>query len=211
MTKYTSSSITLHNSVAHKPDWPSEGVAACLGITYDTTMADVPVVVGDTNVPEAAMRGRDGASFALLSLIGTGRFEIALYVPLVSRVQRKCSMCQAGTGGRDPTAIANLLDYLCAVGKCQSIFYLWRPCLPDPGDDMVLEIAVAGPASRRDCDPQPASTLRPPYSSAFASSVQRTFCKTLEVYHEYLERAASQLATSTTRSLLNARAPQSTN
>ena len=44
---------------------------------------------------------------------------------------------------RDPTAVNNLLDYLCAVGKRQAIFYLWRPCLPDPRDEMVLELAVA--------------------------------------------------------------------
>lgn len=28
-------------------------------------------------------------------------------------------------------------------GKQKEIFFLWRPLLPDPGDDMVLESAVA--------------------------------------------------------------------
>ncbi len=52
-------------------------------------------------------------------------------------------MRQAGAMGRDPAAVADLLDYLCAEAKQQAIFFLWRPCLPDPGDDMVLELAVA--------------------------------------------------------------------
>ena len=36
-----------------------------------------------------------------------------------------------------------LLDYLCKVGHLQRIFYLWRPLLSDPKDDMLLELAVA--------------------------------------------------------------------
>jgi len=30
------------------------------------------------------------------------------------------------------------------IGARHKIHYLWRPFLPDPKDDMVLEIAVAG-------------------------------------------------------------------
>jgi len=30
------------------------------------------------------------------------------------------------------------------VGREQEIFFLWRPLLPDPADDHVLELAVAG-------------------------------------------------------------------
>ena len=100
------------------------------------------MVVLDTNVPEAALRSRRGASFVLLSQVGTGRFEIALSVPLVFEYE-EVLMRQAGVMDRDPVAVANLLDYLCAVGKRQPIFYLWRPCLPDARDDMVLELAVA--------------------------------------------------------------------
>jgi predicted nucleic acid-binding protein len=101
-----------------------------------------PLVVLDTNVPEAALRSRRGASFALVSLVGTGRFEIALSVPLVFEYEDVLTR-QAGVPGRDLAAVANLLDYLCAVGKHQPIFFLWRPCLSDAGDDMVLELAVA--------------------------------------------------------------------
>jgi len=35
-----------------------------------------------------------------------------------------------------------VLDYLCEVAEAHEIFFLWRPFLRDPDDDMVLEIAV---------------------------------------------------------------------
>lgn len=39
-----------------------------------------------------------------------------------------------------------IVDYLCRVGDRQAIYYLWRPFLRDPGDEMVLEVAVGGRA-----------------------------------------------------------------
>jgi predicted nucleic acid-binding protein len=42
------------------------------------------------------------------------------------------------------TDIEAVLDYLCASGRQQPIHYLWRPALPDPKDDLVLEVAVNG-------------------------------------------------------------------
>jgi hypothetical protein len=36
-----------------------------------------------------------------------------------------------------------LLDYFCRVAHLQRIFFLWRPLLPDPKDDLVLEVSVA--------------------------------------------------------------------
>lgn len=36
-----------------------------------------------------------------------------------------------------------ILDYFCSVAHLQEIFFLWRPLLPDPKDDLVLELAVA--------------------------------------------------------------------
>jgi predicted nucleic acid-binding protein len=42
--------------------------------------------------------------------------------------------------------VDDLLDYFCKVAHHPQIFYLWRPRLPDPKDDMVLELAVAARA-----------------------------------------------------------------
>jgi predicted nucleic acid-binding protein len=38
--------------------------------------------------------------------------------------------------------IDDVVDYLCKESERRQIFYLWRPFLRDPGDDMVLELAV---------------------------------------------------------------------
>jgi predicted nucleic acid-binding protein len=40
--------------------------------------------------------------------------------------------------------IGRFLDYFCAVSDRRKVYFLWRPYLRDPMDDMVLEAAVAG-------------------------------------------------------------------
>ena len=44
-------------------------------------------------------------------------------------------------------ALSRILGFLCATAHRQKIFFLWRPYLPDPKDEMVLELAVAAQAS----------------------------------------------------------------
>lgn len=41
------------------------------------------------------------------------------------------------------TDIDTVIDYICSISNQHEIFYLWRPFLKDPRDDMVLELAVA--------------------------------------------------------------------
>jgi predicted nucleic acid-binding protein len=48
---------------------------------------------------------------------------------------------QLGLTAADVEAV---VDYLCKVSLHQPVFFLWRPLLPDPKDDMVLEAAIAG-------------------------------------------------------------------
>lgn len=40
--------------------------------------------------------------------------------------------------------VQDFLDYVCAVSEHREIFFLWRPFLSDPEDDLVLEVAVSG-------------------------------------------------------------------
>lgn len=101
-----------------------------------------PRVVLDTNVLVAALRSRRGASFLLLEKVGTDAFEIALSVPLVLEYEDVLVRHRPETG-LGPRDIATVIDYLCSVAHRQDIFYLWRPFLRDPKDDMVLELAVA--------------------------------------------------------------------
>ena len=42
--------------------------------------------------------------------------------------------------------LSGFLGYFVALAERVRIFYLWRPGLRDPGDDMVLETAVAARA-----------------------------------------------------------------
>jgi len=101
-----------------------------------------PRVILDTNVLVAGLRSRRGAAFRLLSEVGTGRFEIALSVPLVLECE-DVILRHSQTTGLSVIDTEAFLDYFCRVGHLQPIFFLWRPHLPDPSDDMVLELAVA--------------------------------------------------------------------
>ncbi len=105
-------------------------------------MMELPRIVLDTNVLVAGMRSRQGASFRLLELLGTGRFEVAISVPLILEYE-DVLMRHVRTVGFDETEISTVIDYICAVGQRQRIYYLWRPFLRDPKDDLVLELAVA--------------------------------------------------------------------
>lgn len=98
-------------------------------------------IVIDTNVWIAALRSKRGASHRLLSLIGSGKFEVNISVPLILEYEdvAKRFIGEISLNARD---INDILDYTCQVANHRQIHYLWRPFLRDPGDDMVLELAV---------------------------------------------------------------------
>jgi putative PIN family toxin of toxin-antitoxin system len=102
------------------------------------------LVVLDTSVIVAAWRSRRGASFALLEQLAEDAFEIALSVPLV--LEYEAVLVRHLDSGRSKSDVADLVDYFCSVGVQQRIFFLWRPFLRDPKDDMVAELAVAASA-----------------------------------------------------------------
>ena len=101
----------------------------------------LPRIILDTNVFIAALRSTHGASFKLLSLLGTGKFDLIISVPLVFEYEDVAKR-QARALGLTNKDIDDILDYLCQVGEQRSIFFLWRPLLRDPKDDFVLELAV---------------------------------------------------------------------
>ncbi|MDP3924993.1 MAG: PIN domain-containing protein [Hydrogenophaga sp.] len=45
--------------------------------------------------------------------------------------------------GMQPEDARGFLRYLASIAHLQDVYYLWRPFLRDPDDDMVLECAVA--------------------------------------------------------------------
>ena len=102
-------------------------------------------VVLDTNVLVAALKSRNGASFQLLRMLGPGApFEPSLSVPLVLEYE----MALRRMLGAEDARIEPVLDYLCRVAELREIYFLWRLFLRDPGDEMVLEVAVGAQASR---------------------------------------------------------------
>jgi len=100
-------------------------------------------IVLDTNVLVTALKSDKGAAYALISQLPSVKFQIVLSVPLYTEYQDVLTRPDMMTGTSTVAEILNFLRYLCKIAKRQEIFYLWRPWLSDPKDDMVLEVAVA--------------------------------------------------------------------
>ena len=98
-------------------------------------------IVIDTNVIVSALKSRNGFSFNLLSMIDDSRLIIYISVPLIfeyeDAIKRNKSKIKLNKSELDA-----VLDYICSISEKRKIFYLWRPYLKDPKDDMVLELAV---------------------------------------------------------------------
>jgi len=98
-------------------------------------------VVIDTNVLVAGLLSNLGASHRLLRLVGDQRWRINLSVPLVLEYEQTLKRVCTG-GSLSGSDIDDVLYFLCAKANLRNIFFLWRPLLPDPKDDFVLELAV---------------------------------------------------------------------
>ncbi len=104
-------------------------------------MRAVYQIVVDTNVVVSALLSRRGASHRLLRLVGDGRWKMNLSVPLVFEYEQTMKRLCTGSALTE-SGIDDILHFLCASANLRPIFFLWRPLLPDPGDHMVLELAV---------------------------------------------------------------------
>ncbi len=107
-------------------------------------IVSVPRIVLDTNVLVSGLRSRLGSAFRVLTAIADGKVEVALSVPLV--LEYEDALLRATN--LSATEIRQVVAYLCSVGYLQKVYFLWRPFLRDPGDDLVLELAVAAGASQ---------------------------------------------------------------
>jgi len=100
-----------------------------------------PSIVIDTSVFISAFRSKRGASFKLLRLVGRNKFELNVSVPLVLELEAVAKRPGKVPGLTDQD-IDDVIDYICRVSHHRMIHFLWRPALRDPGDDLVLELAV---------------------------------------------------------------------
>lgn len=98
-------------------------------------------IVIDTNVIVSALRSKRGASFKLLPLIDAELFNINLSVPLFLEYEAVAKREQHRFALNEQD-IDDILNYIAAVSDKRDIFFLWRPYLKDPKDDLVLEVAV---------------------------------------------------------------------
>jgi putative PIN family toxin of toxin-antitoxin system len=100
-------------------------------------------VVLDTNVLISGLRSRQGASFRLIELIGDPRWRLNISPSLIFEYEEVCRR-EIAKLWLHPEKLDDILDFICANASRPRISYSWRPCLQDPDDDMVLELAVAG-------------------------------------------------------------------
>jgi predicted nucleic acid-binding protein len=48
--------------------------------------------------------------------------------------------------GLSPEEIDDVLEFLCSVSIPHFLYFSWRPCLNDPDDEMLLELAITANA-----------------------------------------------------------------
>lgn len=103
-------------------------------------------VILDTNVVLAAAYSRRGASSKLIGMLADGASKIALTLPLFLEYRDVLLRDSTTARGVDRVAATELCEDLAAVAYGQTVYFLWRPWLRDPNDDLVLEAAVASGA-----------------------------------------------------------------
>ena len=119
-------------------------------------------LVLDTNVVVTALRSPNGASTALLNRALGGDFTTLITVALVLEYEAVCGQAaQRAISRLSGEEVRTFITALCGVGERVNIWFLWRPLLRDPADDMVLEAAINGRAdalvtfNRRDFGDEP--------------------------------------------------------
>jgi predicted nucleic acid-binding protein len=98
-------------------------------------------VVVDTNVLVAAFRSSLGASHRLLQTIESRQWRPVISPALALEYEAvlKRDVDELGLTLVD---IDDFLEYVCSRARLVQIYFRWRPTLPDPDDDRILELAV---------------------------------------------------------------------
>ena len=97
----------------------------------------------DTNVLVSSLRSMRGASYRLVSLLGDARWQPAVSIALVLEYEAAGKETCASIG--IPESVAeDVVDMICATSRQSTVHFRWRPALPDPKDEFILDLAVAG-------------------------------------------------------------------
>ena len=117
-------------------------IAGGFDIKYAVTMVELVI---DTNVFVAGLRSSDGASREVLRRVLTKR-----YIPLFGNAlwMEYCALLDRPIFGDATTAEERrtILAALASCGRWTSVYYGWRPNLPDEADNHLIELALAGSA-----------------------------------------------------------------
>ncbi len=100
-------------------------------------------VVFDTNVLVSALRSNRGASFALVTMIPSAKFELAISQPLYSEYREVLSRPEVRPPGVSEVDIEEFIDRILLFAETRDIHFSWRPFLRDADDEMILEVAVS--------------------------------------------------------------------
>jgi putative PIN family toxin of toxin-antitoxin system len=98
-------------------------------------------VVIDTNVIISALKSKQGASHKLLLALPENKYLPCISVPLFVEYESVAKR-EGLVKHLRPEDIDEILDYILSKSSIREVFYLWRPILKDPKDDLVLEVAV---------------------------------------------------------------------
>jgi putative PIN family toxin of toxin-antitoxin system len=107
----------------------------------------VPRIVMDTNVFVGSLLSEGGKNRDVLRACLSGRVQPLMGVALFSEYEdllgradlfKKCPVSS--------TERQTLFEALLSVSSWVKIYYLWRPNLPDEGDNHLVELALAGNA-----------------------------------------------------------------
>lgn len=102
-------------------------------------------VVLDTCIIFSALRSSSGASFRIVSSLPDKKFQPVVSTPVFfeyEEVLLRPGQFPHLTAGE----IDDYMDYLASVCETVRVNFLWRPTLPDPDDDLILELAVSARA-----------------------------------------------------------------
>ena len=104
-------------------------------------------IVLDTSIVAAAFRSRNGASHVILEWVAE-RLLVPLLTPALfleyEDVLKRPEQLRASK--LTISQVDQRLAALASAAESVTVHYVWRPQLPDPGDELVFEAAVNGRA-----------------------------------------------------------------